>query len=245
VVLTTVTACVHRLPAPVVASTSDLVSRIQRAATPVSRYSADLRTTYFGPEGRVRTNGSIAVARPGSIRCEINGPQGGAVSAFATNGIELQALDLARSRFVYGPATVQNLDRLLPFAPLQLNAQAWVKLLFGEIDVPSDAVLTRDERANAFKVAWHDQGQAGDREVEIDATTMLLTRASVLAQGALVSQVTIDERDGRGLPTRLHVRLPGAGLELEVAWRDIEADGPLDPALFVLDPPPGMAPEHL
>lgn len=240
------TGCIHRLPLPErlkVNDTAELVARMKQNQSPVSRYLAELRVTYFGPEGRMRTTGTIAVSRPASLRCEMNGPHGAVVSAFATNGVELQALDVASSRFLYGPATAQNLDRLLPFAPLGLSANAWVKLLFGEIDIPSNAALSYDETRGHFVLRWRDNGN--DNEVAIDPATTRLVQALVFSGATLVSAVHIEERDPKGLPVRLNVEAPQARIDLQAVLRDIEADGDIDASAFVLDPPTGIVPEHL
>lgn len=239
-------ACAGRIPLPKVYEVSgvgELASRMAAARSPLSSYTAEVRITYFGREGRVRTTGSIAVARPASLRYEVTGPQGGVVNAFATNGVELQALDLAASHFAYGPATPRNLDRLLPFAPLGLDPAALVRLFFGEVDVPATAALGYDDRAGRFVLTWTEAG--GERRVEVDPARSRITRALVRERGVVVSDVSIEERDGRGLPVVLHVTVPPARSELEAKLRDVEANPALEPSVFVLDAPAGVATEHL
>jgi outer membrane lipoprotein-sorting protein len=239
-------ACAGRIPLPKayeVGGAGELVARMAAARSPLSSYSAEVRITYFGHAGRVRTTGSIALARPASLRYEVMGPQGGVVNAFATNGTELQALDLAASRFVYGPATPRNLDRLLPFVPLGLGPPALVRLFFGEVEVPATATLAYDDRVGRFVLAWSEAG--GERRVEVEPSSSRVTRAVVRSRGVVVSDVSIEERDGRGLPVALHVTVPGEKSELEAKLRDVEANPALEPSVFVLDAPSGVATEHL
>jgi hypothetical protein len=226
-----------------VAGVPELTARMAAGESPLEAYSAEVRVTYFGPEGRVRTTGSIAVARPASLRYEVQGPHGGVVSAFATNGLELEALDLGSSRFVYGPATPAHLDALLPFAPLGLSARGWVKLLFGEVDVPADATLSYDDRVGHFVLTWR-QGPS-DRRVEVNPATSRVVRAEAREGGVVVSEVLIEEREAHGIPVSLHLRVPQVKAELEVKLRDVEPDPELPPDVFVLTPPSGVALEHL
>src|SRR2546428_7303451 len=81
--------CVHRIPlaeAYKVSGIDTLRERMAAARVAVRSYTAEVRLTSFGPQGRVRVSGSLAVKRPASFRYEIQGPQGGVVQAFATNG---------------------------------------------------------------------------------------------------------------------------------------------------------------
>ena len=242
----TVDACAHGTPLPLqlqVRGLDELVTKMAGAQSSLTSYSAEVRTTYFGPEGRIRNSGSLAVMRPGSLHYEAVGPHGGVVSAFATNGLELQTLDVANSRFLYGRATPENLDRLLPFAPLGLGAAAWVRLLFGEIEFPSNAALSYDAESGHFVVRW--QVNDTDRRVEIDPATARVMRISVYAAAALASDVHIEERDANGIPTRLHLQVASEKIDLEAALRDIEPNPELDGSAFALTPPQGIAPEHL
>lgn len=245
-VMALVPACAGRVPLPKayeVSGVGELASRMAAARSALTSYTAEVRITYFGREGRVRTTGSIAVARPASLRYEVVGPQGGVVNAFATNGVELQALDVASSHFAYGPATPRNLDRLLPFAPLGLDPPALVRLFFGEVEVPATATLAYDDRVGRFVLTWTEAGS--ERRVEVDPATSRVTRALVRERGAVVSDVSINERDGRGLPVALHVNVPAARSELEAKLRDVDVNPALEPTVFVLDAPAGVATEHL
>lgn len=238
--------CAKRMPLPrhlAVGDVTELDGRVRRARSDLVSFSADMRITYFGADGRVRATGALVVMRPASMRYELSGPHGGVVSAFATNGLELQALDVASSRFLYGRATATSLDRLLPFAPLGLGPDAWVRLLFGEVDLPPGATLAYDDRAGRFVVGWSEGGV--ERVVEIDPRSSRVTRARAIEGGILVSDVVIEERSDRGIPTSLHLRMPQAKVELEMKLRDLESNPDLDPSVFVLDPPSGIIPEHL
>jgi outer membrane lipoprotein-sorting protein len=239
-------SCAHRIPLPErlrVNGPQELGQRMRRAQSPLTSYSAEARVTYFGREGRVRTTGSIAVRRPASLRYEVMGPHGGVVTAFASDGVELYELDLGASRFYYGPATAAGFDRLFPFAPLGLNAEQWVHLLFGELELPEQAALSYDDHQGRFVVRWREGSI--ERRVEVDPASARLTGAQVLENGQLLSDVQIDERDAQALPVAFRLAVPPEKTSVEVKLRDVEANPELDPSLFVLTPPAGVVPEHL
>jgi hypothetical protein len=245
-VLVSGASCARRIPLPrayEATSAAALAARMSATHSPLHGYSAEVRVTYFGPEGRIRTGGTLAVQRPASLRYEVSGPHGGVVTAFATNGLELQALEVASSHFLYGPATPANLDLLLPFAPLRLGAPAWVSLLFGEAEVPQEATLTYDDRTGRFVLAWPEGPTV--RRLEVDPATARVARAVALEGERVLSQVSFEERDGRGVPTSLHLSVASEKVELEVKLRDLEPDPELDASVFTLEPPAGVAPQHL
>ncbi len=242
-------SCAGRIPLPKhleVKGPGELLERMRAAATRVKAFSAEARLTYFGPEGRVRTSATIVAQRPTSLRYDLMGPHGGVVSAFATNGLELMLLDVAQSRFLHGPATAKNLDKLLPFMPLGLVPEALVGLLFGELPVPEDATLAYDDRIGRFVFSWTREAQR--RTLEIDPETSRLRRAAVHRageQGGLVSEVQVEDYDDHGMPASLHVRVPKEDVDVEIELRDLTTDPELDADVFLLSPPAGVRPEYL
>lgn len=236
-------SCAHRIPlAPelAVADTGALLVRMREHAVTRPAYSAELRVTYFGREGRLRTTGSLAVMRPSSLRYELQGPHGGVVEAFATNGVELQLLDARSSRFVYGPARPENLDAVLSFAPLSLEAAQWVGLFFGEVEPPQDAPWRYDERAGRFVVAW--QRAELQLEVELEPQTARVEVLRIRRGRRLLAEVSVTGRDRHGLPEALHMKAPQADIELELALADVDFEVDFDPSTFVLDAPAGAMP---
>lgn len=239
-------ACPRRIPLPErlkASGTVELLQRISKARVPFDAYSAEARLTYFGPTGRIKGTASLAVLRPKSLRYELQGPHGGVLEAFATNGVELQLFDLKNNRFFHGPATQQNFNQLLALVPLGLGAEEWVALLFGEVSIPSDALLEYDDRAGRFVFTWLDHGSA--RRVEIDPETSRATRATVRKGGEVVSAIEVIKRDDRGLPVVLKLEAPKEKIGVQVRLRDVSYDVEFEPEVFELDPPTRIVPEYL
>jgi hypothetical protein len=237
-------ACVHTQSAPPpIASAALLNARLAAGRSTVRAYTAEVRLTYFGAKGRVRGTASLAVQRPASLRYEVMGPHGGVLVAFATNGQELQTLDLASSRFVYGPASRDNLDQLFSVAPLHLGAGEWVSLLFGEVGIPDGASVGSDASRGRLIAAW-SEGQQTVR-VEIDAKRNRVVRAVVQGAGGVLTEIDVRAWDDRGLPAVLQLRVPPTGDDVELKLRDVAYDPILEPQVFVLEPPRGAKLEHL
>ena len=225
-------------PPPSVAVMADT---LQRGRSSHRAYSADLRITYFGKEGRAKAGATLAVARPASMRYELHGPHEGVIQAFATNGLELQLLDFQNNRFVYGPATPDTLDKLMQFAPLHQSAEAWVGMLFGDVTVPAGAEL------GARGPLWLARWTEGDitRQVLVDPTSGHVKRLLASRGEAVLSDVEVDDHDPSGIPTRLHMQVPSAKVDIEIKLRDLAIDPELDASVFVLESPAALVPERI
>ncbi|MBI3179580.1 MAG: hypothetical protein HYZ27_07945 [Deltaproteobacteria bacterium] len=239
-------ACARVAPLPEhlrAPSPNELRERMAAVRVSGEAYTAELRLTSFGPEGRVRGTASLAVQRPASFRYELFGPHGGVIQAFATNGHELQLLDLGASKFFYGPATPHNISRLLTLVPLDLTALDWVHVLFGEVAVPSDARLSYDEEAKGFAWEWEKSPQRG--RVDVDPYSARATRAVLWDHETKLWEIRVAARDSRGLPSELMLEAPAAKTRVEVHLRDVDHAPKLDASLFVLDPPAAVSVERL
>jgi hypothetical protein len=221
-----------------VAGLGELLQRMQHARSSAASYSAEARLTYLGPEGRIKGTAVLLVQRPERLRCDIMGPHGGVVQAFATTGSEMQVLDLSLSRFLYGPATAANIDAMLPLAPLGLEPRGWVALLFGEVQAPERASLAYDDRIGRFVISW-SAGRASTHRIEVDPHTSRVVRAVVLDGAELRSEALIERGDETCVPGAMRLRAPAAGVDLSVRLRDVSCDARIDPTVFTLDPPDG------
>lgn len=225
-------------PPPSVAVMADAM---QRGRSPHKAFSADVRITYFGKEGRAKAGASLAVARPASMRYELHGPHEGVIQAFATNGFELQLLDFQNNRFVYGPATPDTLDKLMQFAPLHQSAEAWVGMLFGDIPVPAGAEL--GSRGRLWAARWTDDEVT--RQVLVDPETGHVKRLQAVRGDVVLSDVEVEDHDASGIPTRLHMQVPSAKVDIEIRLKDLAIDPELDASVFVLEAPAALVPERI
>ena len=224
-------------------SPAELRSRMDAAQSPVRTIRGEARLTYFGPSGRLKGTATIVAERPGRFRYNLLGPHGGVLEAFATDGTELQVLKLLESRYLYGPATAATLDKLLAFAPLKLDSEGWVGLLFGAIPVPDGALIQANDASGRLEARW----SIGGREIllDIEPRSAVVERMRVYDGAELVSEVVISERDELGLPKALQMKVPGSKIELDLRLRDIEADIELPKGTFYIAPPDGFRAEYV
>lgn len=236
-------ATTTRLPEHLkVAELDELLERIERKSGGPESFVAEARLTWVGDGRRLKGTATLASKRPGFLRYEIQGPHGGVLEAFATNGKEFQVAKLAEGRFLYGPAKALLLNRLLPFAPLSLDSAGWVDLLFGRIAIPPSANWQYDPQIARFVVEF-ERGAAAMR-VEVVPETSRISRITSAIEGESPWEVKISRWDPSGLPAELGFSAPGQGGEGRIKLRDIKVGQHLEDSLFVLEPLEGVISEY-
>jgi hypothetical protein len=237
--------CAGRIPLPehLQQMTAQTVTdAMNKRAVKLKAFSSEVRVTYFGPDGRLKGTVSLAAQRPGKFRYNLMGPHGGVLEAFATNGQTFQLSKMSESRFLYGPATPDTLDRLLFFAPLHLGPKGWVDLLFGTVSIPSHATLDYSEQTGQWMLEWEEQEKFV--RVHVEPQEMMMSRLEVSIAGELVCDVSIESRHAVGLPAKLNLKAPRDKVQATLKTRDIRENPTFGKATFELSPPRGVKPEY-
>lgn len=237
--------------------TAELIARMRVAQPAVQAYAAEIGLTYRGPQGRAKVTAAVVVLRPSALRYALYGPHGGVLAAFAMNAQRVTSMDLQNMVFTEGSATPENIDALMPFAPLGFTAAQWVNMLFGIVQVPDDATVDYDPRVGHFVVQWHmdntcpntdrppdaSRRRSMQAEVAPDSSRVVLLR--LLEGDHVVSSVRVLGWNAQGLPEVLEINATQPKIALRAAFRDYESSITPDPALFTLAPAPGMTVHQL
>jgi hypothetical protein len=215
---------------------AELLAAVRAAQVRVTAVQGTARLRVEGPDGEGGVDQFLAAERPGRLRVESQDFFGNVVSILAVDGEALALYD-ARARILYrGPASPENVARLvrvaLPPADLVALLCGSVALLDGEpVDAaPADGALRLTlRRGEAQQVL--DVG-AGAAVLRSD-----LRRAGVSVLEAGLSGHRL--RGGLPMPTEVTLRAPHAGLSLDLRWKELEVNARLDPKLFRLEAPAG------
>ena len=237
-----IAGCAGRIPLPESArglERTDVIARVRMKHGMCQGYSAEIRLQYFGRDGRYKGTAQLFARRPDHLRYDVQGPHGGVLLAFATDGARLAALDMGNNRMSEGCATAEHFDALLPLAPLGLEAAGWVALMFGEIAIDDKATLAYDDRAGLWWLRW-TRG-AYDVRLGVDPNTFEPRRACGSIGDVEQWEVTLAPRDSHGLPTMLRLRAPATGADIELRWRDVDVKSPLVDGMFMLPRPSGVS----
>ncbi len=177
----------------------------------------------------------LLLQRPDMFRAEVLGPFGQPVMTVASADDRLSAFIPGEARFYSGPATSENLYRLVR---LPLEVKQLVQFVF--CDVPllpesSGEVTIRD----GFYLINRQSADGRRQELRFDEQRRLRQVRYFSNQNELLLASYDDLRDEDGLPLSLRLKLPADDMEVELVWRDVRSNGEILSSRFHLAPPPG------
>ena len=132
---------------------------------------------------------------------------------------------------------------MLFFAPLHLDSEGWVELLFGSVRVGDNAVVGFDEKQGHLRLTWERDGRT--IVMGVDPESMKMVRLQVFKQERLACDVQVLGRHLSGLPSELKMEAPDDEIEAVLKLRDIVENPSLAPGVFTLHPPRSVSPEYL
>ncbi len=195
--------------------------------------TVSLRMTHAGKQHSVKQ--VLLLQRPDMFRAEVLGPFGQPVMTVAAAGDSLSAFVPGESRFYSGPATSENLYRLVR-VPLEIKQL----LQFVFYDVPllpesSGGVSVE----NGFYVMNRQSADGRRQQLRFDDQRRL-RQVRYFSDQVELLQANYDVlRDDDGLPLTLRLNLPMDDMEVELVWRDVRSNGELPASRFHLMPPAG------
>ena len=197
-----------------------------------------------GPDGKGGVEQFLAAEKPGRVRVEVYDFFGNVLAVLAVDGGRLALFDAREKVFVQGPATPENVARLVPVA---LTPEALATLLCGSVPLLDGAAVSAEPGDGVMVLTL----RSADREqrLEIGPGAAILSArerrltSALEAPGApalLDADLSVHRtRGGARVPTDVSARAPQARVALELHWRELTVNAPVDPALFRLAPPAG------
>ncbi|MEO0813927.1 MAG: hypothetical protein AAFY60_13755, partial [Myxococcota bacterium] len=145
------------------------------------------------------------------------------------------------NRFIYGPSEPATIDQLLSFAPLGMDAEAWVDLLCGDLLPPPDAQV--DATDGLLRIRWNVEGVT--RVLYVNPEDARTERAVAMRGETLLSEVRVEGRGDRGVPDRIELVVPEAEVDMEIRLRDVSFDPELEASVFRIDAPASAEKHYL
>jgi hypothetical protein len=153
-------------------------------------------------------------------------------------------LDLRNNVFYRGPASPENLSRLLP-APLR--DEELVALLTGAIpELPGAYPSSVKREGDGYLLVLRAASEM--QEVALGGDLRVNEVRRKLAQGSPLWTVHLDEHDDRSgaqVPRLLHLSSPGTNTEVDLRLRNMETGLPPPSGAFQLGVPQGMRVEDV
>lgn len=186
----------------------------------------------------------VSVKRPASIRIEALTPLGDPAAVLVSDQGRFALLDLRNNVFYRGPATPQNLSRLIP-APF--TAGELVSLITGDIpELPGAQPREAHREGDGYRLVLVAPGLVQEVSLGGDLRVQKVRRST--AGGDLLWEVSLDEHDdssGAQLPRLIHLEAPGGKTRVDLRLRNLLTGKPPPSGAFLLGVPQGMQVEDL
>lgn len=232
----------RRPPADLSADPAELLAAVRAAQARVRAVEGRARVAVEAPQGAGSVDQYLAAEKPARVRIESYDFFGNVLSVLAVDGGDLFLYD-AREKVLYrGPATPWNVGR---FLPVTMSPEELATLLCGSAPLLADA---RPEAAAPGDGVMVLTLRLGPLSQVLDVGAGATVRAARLwtdgkdgptAVGQQVALSSFKDRGGVALPTEATLRAPQARVSVALRWKELAANGALDPGLFRLDPPKG------
>lgn len=235
-------ACARRAPPPdLSADPAVLLAEVARTQARVDRVRGEARARSESPRGDGTVKLLVVAERPDRLRLDALDFFGNPAAVLVADGGRFALLDLREGTYYRGAASPENLARLLPLA---IPAEELVTLLCGAAPIaagrptavaPGDGVLR-------LTVEAEDRVQRLDVGAGAAVHASTITARPGLPPPPATYDLTFDrfrERAGRSFPGVVRLAAPGAGVTLELSWKEIEVNAVLPEGSFNLPPPPG------
>ncbi len=252
--LAAVAAC-HRVPpADLSRDPTALLEQVQAAQARARRVRGSARVHISSPQLSGTITEFIAAEKPDRLRLETVDFFGNPAAVLVSAGGRFEFLDTRANVLYRGEASPENVSRLLPVV---LPVEELVTILCGsapilpgkplEVAVDGGLVLLTIGRGDlGQRVAVGEHASIEWSRIRRIERTPTGTRE--VAPAYDLSFGLFRERGGVRFPTEFELDAPAGHARVELAWqRDLEVNGPIDPALFhveargarVVDLPPG------
>jgi len=206
--------------------------------------SADARAFVEAPQNGGRYTLHVFVKRPASLRMEALTPTGDPAAVLVADQGKFALLDLRENVFYRGPATPENLSRLIP-APLRDDEL--VALVCGDIpELPDSRPESARRSGEGYELLLSSPSMR--QEVALGADLRVLRVRRLDAAGKLLWSVGLDEHDdssGAQVPRLLHLDAPDGKTTVDLRLRNLLTGKPPPAGAFLLGAPPGMRVEDV
>jgi outer membrane lipoprotein-sorting protein len=235
-----VAACAPRVPPPDLSlEPAALLAQVRAAQARVKSVRGDARIRIQSPDGSGTLSAFVAAQRPDRVYIQTLDFFGNPLAVLATAGGALSLYD-ARARVLYrGPATPENLARLVP---IPLSPEELATILCGGAPL-LDGTAVRADPGRGFVTL---ELVAGERtEILRVGPGAAVQRAALRVGGAAgrggwdleIAREAVPESGS--FPTEVKLSAEAPEVRLRLVWQEAEWNPALDAALFSPAPPRG------
>jgi hypothetical protein len=214
-----------------------LLKRLASAEAQVFSVKGEAKLKVRSPQSNGAVTLFVAVSRPSLIHVESLDFFGRPQAVLASDGQHFELADAAAGKFYEGPASAQNVSRLLP---ILLPPAEMVALMLGQAPrVPAeDAQLQLDEQAGQYRLTL--QVGKATQTLWIEPRIDRVVKSQVRGVDAYdASFQDIQETGAVTFPRSLSLEAAASSTSLELRYTDYTLNESPDLSLFQLEPTPG------
>jgi len=206
--------------------------------------SCDAKAFVEAPQNAGRYALHVSVKRPASLRIEALTPMGDPAAVLVADQGRFALLDLRDYVFYRGPATSENLSRLIP---VPLRDDELVSVITGDIpELPDGRPESATRDGDGYQLVI--SGPRIRQEVTLGGDLRVLRVRRTDSKGALLWSIGLDEHDdsaGAQVARLMHLEVPEAKTKVDLRLRNVLAGKPPPSGAFLLGVPPGMKVEEV
>jgi hypothetical protein len=224
--------CPPRVPPPDLSlDPAALLAQVRAAQADVTGVRGEVRVKIDAPSGSGTVPALVAAEKPDRVYVQTLDFFGNTAAVLATAGGELSLYD-ARERVLYrGPATAENLSRLVP---VPLSPAELAEILCGSAPLldgepvaaePGRGFVTLEIRAGARRQRLRIEAGAAVRSATLEVPAG--------ERGGYELSFTAPEAiGGRRFPGQITLSARDAGVKLQLAWVEVEAGVDVEDPVF-------------
>ncbi len=238
--------CPRVPPADLSRDPSALLDQVRGAQERVRRVRGNARVRISSPSASGSAVEFAAAEKPDRVHLETLDFFGNPVAVLVAAGGRFGFHDARANVFYRGDATPENVSRLLPVV---IPVEELVVILCGSAPILPGTPLevTTKDALLLLTIGLDDVGQrlaVGERaSVEWSRVRRALpARAAAASEASPAYDLEFDGfdlRSGVRFPSEVKLDAPSGKSRIQLAWRDVEVNPDLDPALFRFEPPRG------
>lgn len=240
------TACPGRFTRPEQDLTADeAYAALQRRGGQIKTLNAMASLEAWREDERVRFRQFLLLERPDKLRVDTLSPFDQPIAVTTSDGQTVSVYNLESKRFLQGPATPENLARLLN---LKMDGEELVALVGGGVPLVTPIEQSLDWDADVGRWRLDIKGVRRRQRILLEPDRLRITSTTVWQGDAVQYIVTMGQYGGappEEIPQRLRVEVPTDKLRVDIKVKDFTLNEALDPEAFTLTPPAGIQVEPL
>lgn len=214
-----------------------LLTSVEAMARTVDSVQGEGRLSVDSPQGRGALSAFFAAARPANLHFETLNFFGKPTSVLVTRPDAFGLYQAEPGEYLRGPPSAQNLSL---FLPIVIKPDELIRLMLADPPRMTDAEkmsLDIDETARAYRLTLERGSLRQTLWIDPKYHRIVRSRWAGVATYEFESE-DVETVSGQIFPRRVGVKTPQGSLEL--SYKDVTLNAPVDPALFGDEIPPGV-----